>query len=947
MSTIKSLVYTINNRGRNQNLLAIVILAMLLGLIYRDVIFYGRTFLMETAAYGTMGFSGPYKYKGEQPGFVANDPAAMALFSEPMNRFFSNSIKKGDFPLWNPYAGLAGAPFLADGQTGPLEPIQFLFSLGPRRYWPFLVDWQLLLRFFIAGYASYLFARRQGLDFIAGIATGALFMVSSYFITSGNHPQVKTESLLPLVIYGFDQLVDTTSDDRKWPWLCALIVGWAIIAAMPEATFFVLFLGSLWYFYKAMIIRKENIRTVSEVKSVLIRYLVPTILGLLISAAYLLPFLEFLLLSNNAHTPGAPVNFGGGAMAILNLLGLVFPLKDLYFLHLGFWSIFSLMLVLVNIKEWSEFRLIIFFFGSYAIVFTLAIFDFPLTNWLHNVPVFDRIAFYKYPIPSIMFSLAMLTGILVTKVKNVSLSHKKISMALLIIPIAFLVISISNGLKNLYVLNLPEAEMQREILGIIAVTIVTTYIFRYIFKKHFWQAALVVLMIAEPFYWSTRIKRPNRYDPYFQQIPGFINYLRDDKGSYRIFGLDGLLYTDISTAYGISDIRWLYALVPQRTYDFTVRFLNSEGPKLIRFTGTDFPISDRMFGLLNVKYVLSKNLGLCDRNEETVQPEFIKQELNVEQLIINRSPKAVIVAVPREEFDKKVFIPSQRSSLNFSIGLNPETFKPDRGDGVHFQVTLTQNGQQTILLSKYINPSNNPCDRRWFDESVSLKEWSGKDVVLTFATDSGPSGDNSWDWAYWGNISVMDKGSMENGPTSAPNLPYKWVYKDRDVVIYENKEVLPRAFMVYNVINVANFNEALDAMDNLSLNLKQIAVVENLPNNLSTLINQTAEKTLQASGTTTRVNSGKIKIVIKTEQPGLLVISEQYYPGWHAYVNGINTPIYAVDGILQGVFLDKGQNEVTLLYRPLTFMYGLIISFAALLIVILGLYMDTRKTSRK
>jgi hypothetical protein len=935
MNAMKSFIYMINDRRRDQNILAIIVFVILLGLIYRDVIFYGRTFLMETATAGAMGFSGPYKYKGEQPGFVANDPAAIALINEPMTRFLSNTIKKGNFPLWNPYAGLAGGPFLGDGETGPLEPIQLLFSLTPGRYWPYAVDWQLLFRFLIAGFTCYLFARRQGIDFIGSIAAGALFMFSSYFMTSGNHPQVKTESLLPLVLYGYDRLVDIV-DSRKWLWLCALIVGWSIIAAMPEATFFVLFLGSLWYFYKSFVAQKENIKNISAMKSVVIRYLIPTSLGLLISAAYLFPFLEFLLLSKNVHTPGASLNIGGDSAPVVNLLGLIFPLNNLYFLHIGFWSIFTLVFVLVNIKVWSEFRPIILFFGLYATVFTLAIFDFPIINWIHRIPVFDRIVFYKYPIPAIMFSLAMLTGIFVTKVKNAPLSYKKISTALLIILVVLLVIPTANGLNNLYSLHLPESEMKRTTLSTIAITIVTLYIYKFLFKKHSWQIALLFLVIIEPLSWSTRINRPDRYDPYFQQIPPFINYLRDDRDVYRIFGLDGLLYPNVSTAYGISDMRWINALMPQRTYDFTVRFLNSEGPKLMRFTGTEFPISDRMFDLLNVKYVLAKNSGLCNTDNEIIQPKFnfIKQELNVEHLIINKSSRTVIVAVPMNEFNKKIFVSSRYSKLNFSIGLNPVTFEANRGDGAHFQIALMENGEQTILFSKYINPSNNPCDRRWFDESISLATWAGKDVALKFSTDGGPSGDTSWDWAYWGNINMIDGGSVENTSAPALNLAYQRAYKDKNVVIYQNKDVYPRAFVVYDLINADSFNQVLDILTNPDIDLRQTAIVENFPDDFRAVIEKSEQKPSPGSAHVKRISPDDLTVEVETSAPGLLVISEQYYPGWRAYVDGKETHVYAVDGILRGVFLNKGKHTIIFEYKPISFLIGLIVSIISLLATI-------------
>ena len=127
---MNSLESFLNSLIRKKNVWAVVILGFILVAFYRDIVFDGRTFLMQTAAPGTMPGAGPYAYEGVKPGFVANDPGAIAWYGEPLNRFISQSIKTGDFPLWNPYAGLAGTPLLADGQTAPFEPLQFLFFLS-------------------------------------------------------------------------------------------------------------------------------------------------------------------------------------------------------------------------------------------------------------------------------------------------------------------------------------------------------------------------------------------------------------------------------------------------------------------------------------------------------------------------------------------------------------------------------------------------------------------------------------------------------------------------------------------------------------------------------------------------------------------------------------------------------------------------------------------------
>lgn len=938
----KKLFAYINHLRQDQNILAIILFILLLGLIYRDVVFGGQTFLMENAALGTMGISGPYKYEGRQPGFVANDPSALALISETSSRFLSNSIRKGDFPLWNPYGGLAGVPFLADGQAGPLEPIQLLFSLVPRRFWPYAVDWQLLLRFFIAGFTCYLFARRQGIDFMGGIAAGALFMFCSYFMTSGNHPQVKTETLMPLVLYGYDRVIDGV-DHKKWLWLCALIIGWAIVAAMPEATFFSLFLGSLWYFYKAFLIRQNNIKSLGNARIIVFKYLVPTILGVLISAAYLFPFLEFLRLSKNAHAPGAPVFLGGNAVSIGNLLGLVFPLAEYYFLNIGFLAIFALLLVLFHNKKWIEHSGTILFFSGYAVLFILAIFDLPLINWIHRLPVFDRIVFYKYPLPSVMFSLAILTGILVTKAKEGLISGKKVSEALLFSLITGVIISAGVGFENLKLLTLPKEEDKLIILSLILVTVIIVYTYRFVFQKHLWQSLFLLLVMVNPLFWSRNIHRPDRYDPYTQNIPRFINYLKNNKETFRVFGLDGLLFANISTVYGISDLRWIYALVPQRAYDFTIRFINSEGPKLIRFTGTEYPISDRMFDLLNVKYVLSKNAGTCANEKNLVQPDFLKQGLGVEQLVINNSSRMVHLADPSKPFEMKLLVSSDEPILRFSIGMSPEIFQSGRGDGVRFRVSLADGGAQTELFSKSINPSGNPCDRKWFDEALSLKKLIGQEVTVRFSADSGPNGDGAWDWAYWGDIR-MDKDTK----IVSPSPVYVAVHQDAAVTVYENKGALPRAFVVYQVVNVVDFQSALEYMNNPQFDPGQAAVVEDFPSELSLRINQHERSIPFTAGQAELARSGQLKVRVQTETPGLLVISEQYYPGWRAYVDGRETPIYAVDGILRGVFLNEGEHTVIFAYKPLSFSIGLTISIVSLLVTAVGLFhVYSRSRSKK
>ena len=59
---------------------------------------------------------------------------------------------------------------------------------------------------------------------------------------------------------------------------------------------------------------------------------------------------------------------------------------------------------------------------------------------------------------------------------------------------------------------------------------------------------------------------------------------------------------------------------------------------------------------------------------------------------------------------------------------------------------------------------------------------------------------------------------------------------------------------------------------------------------------------------------------------GLLVVSETYYPGWEATVDGKPQPIHEVFGALRGVVLEAGNHRVEMRYRPGVVMLGAALS---------------------
>jgi hypothetical protein len=75
-----------------------------------------------------------------------------------------------------------------------------------------------------------------------------------------------------------------------------------------------------------------------------------------------------------------------------------------------------------------------------------------------------------------------------------------------------------------------------------------------------------------------------------------------------------------------------------------------------------------------------------------------------------------------------------------------------------------------------------------------------------------------------------------------------------------------------------------------------------------------------------RYQQDQIILVAQNNVPGLLTISETYYPGWVAYVDGIETPILRANGMQRAIVLAPTINgkphEISFVYRPMSFRIG-------------------------
>lgn len=142
---------------------------------------------------------------------------------------------------------------------------------------------------------------------------------------------------------------------------------------------------------------------------------------------------------------------------------------------------------------------------------------------------------------------------------------------------------------------------------------------------------------------------------------------------------------------------------------------------------------------------------------------------------------------------------------------------------------------------------------------------------------------------------------------------------------------MPRAWIVHHVIPAKNVDALQRSIEDPALNFAATAVsLEAVP----------ALEDCRDSGAAsfTRPDSDTVLINADLRCRGLLVVSETFYPGWAATVDGKPQPIYEVFGALRGVVLESGSHRVEMRYRPGVVAIGAALSFSAIAVSFLLIF---------
>jgi hypothetical protein len=176
-------------------------------------------------------------------------------------------------------------------------------------------------------------------------------------------------------------------------------------------------------------------------------------------------------------------------------------------------------------------------------------------------------------------------------------------------------------------------------------------------------------------------------------------------------------------------------------------------------------------------------------------------------------------------------------------------------------------------------------------------------------------------------------------PTPAPPGRWKFLAGVGGVAVYENTRALPRAWLAAEA-RALTPAQSLDTIRAGRLPggaewnpLRTALVTPAAKINLPPAARDDEGRERRAAVKLHEPN--RIEVETSAPAPSLLVLAENYYPGWRARLDGRPAEILRVNYGLRGVVVPAGAHEVVFIYRPASVLWGLAVSLltAALLLL--------------
>lgn len=829
------------------------------------------------------------------------------LISDPLYQYYPflvsqiESVRHGEW-LWWASGIYMGHPAIADPLFQSFYPIPvglgFLFGAA-RGYAIYLY-----LHVLLAACFTFLLLRSLKVEFSGSIAGALTYSLSGYLVTWFEFSfWTATLAWLPAILWAFYKGI--SGKNTGFVALAGIFLGVAILAGQFQ--FVLVFVGFSLFLMFAYLLKPITIDGYGR-KDVLLSFICTVTIGMAIGGLQLWPFQEFLNLSRRQLDTGLR-----DPLPIQQLASLIMPnffgnpsLGDYWgsgnynesTIYTGTVAIFLAIVAIVNTRNYWSYVLAAAFVGLLYFII-----GGPGTQYLGGLPIVKYISLHRSS-----FLLPILVSALIVFVYRAKfISWYALCIASLFIGVCIYYPFVSNwGDAHRYLDNSIN-QMLYSGLWVVATLILLTIrnLLPSLSSAVNWS--LTALIYANLLLWGSN------YNPYgsvnhFLELPASVQFLQQQPLVDRVLPLNRMgklmFIPNLLSSFGLSEPGGYSSLLREPLY----RLIAQDDPKV------DNPWISR-----------ASNIVLFSNPSNRLLDIF-----NVRYLI---SPEVLYDPGPKLEFGRKGCIqsktldPQTPMSKTFYVA-NSAINRLD----LQFDVHRSEISSATVTLKMWRIVGM----QQILEERRPEVEIRGQPLQTFYFSPerNAPGQEYRWELTIDRNSS-LGVCANQQGQASLTLYGQEMVeaFRDDKLFIYERLSPFPRASVVYAARKSPNANETINFMLDPSFDLRNILVTESTSNLPSV--------PLYPATPTRFVNYSNNDLLLEASAKvdGMLVLADQYDPGWQAYVDGQQVPVQIVNGFMRGVPLKSGGHEVEFVYRPRSFLYGVVsASFgfvAALLIMLL------------
>ncbi len=867
----------------------------------------------------------------------------------PFTSVVQQGWRQGQIPFWNPY-NATGIPLLAHGYEKVFYPphIVLLFLMSTAQ----TMSWGLILHTFLGAFFTYLFLRELKSSRVGGIIAAIVFVFGGYAVLlMPSAARFPGTMWLPLLFWTFERSLAR----RNWGWF---IAGGAVLAMQVLAGHLQVVLYSLtglgfYAFYRIALIWFDT-KSITQALRPLLFVLLATVIGLGLTAFQVWPILELagMGIRNEAVASPNPDSLTAEFEELANnlssktLLRLIIPdvfgsdldhnpaqgFSHTVYMYFGLLPLFFIITALFSVH-----RRVVWGMIFIALLVWLVMFEIPPFYQLFALfyPSFEALGFYR---------AQMLIAFLGAVTAGLGADWLIRECPVAFIKMLFYGGLIAGGMLTAVIVGLAYAtKYQQRFFWLIPsleevspepVYLLSSLIFGLLFlvaglwllwlwathkiSRSVFGTLVVTLIVCDLF--LAHIDYVPAYDPAMlypstPSIAAMQELKTQNNQPIRMMSVNRLFWGNISTVFQLEDIQGYDSFLLKRYSDY-LDLTNARADANFRIAAFEAK-TDKFIDALNVKYIYAPRYKLATGDWVSLLTQVDTPQIESEhdyagqkdEWIINGWSQSVLLAPTSSRITYRGFL-QQPTQLETAIAIAPEE-ADQPGAAVTFEVYAhTSDGISRRLFSQELTAA---ADSVWQPVVVDLTDFTGQEVLLSLVTNNRD--DAKWN-AGWADPLLSDSSKVEllhYGPNT----------------IYLNKNHLPRAWLVHQVIEVTPEDTAAAAerMSQPGFDPAIVAVIEgDLPAPVtSSEVSSVVEFVEYSPSAST--------ITVDSSTPGLLVTSDIYYPGWQVTVNGQPQTYYATNIAMRGVYLPAGQHEVRFVYKSDSFRFGLYISIGTLIII--------------